>query len=73
MNLFTIILLFITGLFAGILLLLEVGRRLALRRRAQPAADAGAGLGAGGALRGPAAPDRRGSRPASCSCRLSTR
>jgi hypothetical protein len=46
MNLFTNILLFITGLFAGMLILLEVGRRLGLRHREKMPADTGAGLGA---------------------------
>jgi len=46
MSLTAIITLFIAGLFAGMLVLLEVGRRLGLRRRARMPEDAGAGLGA---------------------------
>ena len=38
--------LFIASLFAGMLFLLEVGRRLGLRRRAKLPTDTGAGLGA---------------------------
>jgi len=45
-SLFTIITLFITGLFAGMLILLEVGRRLGLRRREKMPADSAEGLGA---------------------------